>query len=122
MKRTILAILVGYIASAAIFLVGIYLRDWMLHDADYDPGAVDGLLMAAVMLGVIIGGFIAASVADHHESRHALFLGILLVAAYAPVFALTDGPLPTWFEIAYVAAALPAAWIGGAVRAKRSVT
>lgn len=69
----------------------------------------------------VIGCFVAARLAPRHPMRHALALGLIGVVASASGAATVESTAPAWYAWGLVVLALPAAWLGGALAAGRTV-
>ena len=72
----------------------------------------------------VVGCCIAARLAPNRPMRHALVLGSIGVVVSLAGFLATRGKGPgfgpTWYPLGLVATALPSAWIGGKLHARRA--
>ena len=71
----------------------------------------------------VLGSYVTARLAPNNPMKHAMLLGVIGVALSGAGLASTwnAGPEfgPKWYPIALVASALPCAWLGGRLRAKK---
>jgi hypothetical protein len=118
------ALLAGFFAVVILSLG----TDQMLHVLDVYPPW--GVVMRDTRLYVlaltyrcvysVIGSYLAAALAPRNPMRHAVILGFIgLPPSIAGVIAATKMDLgPLWYPVAIVVAAVPCAWIGGALHRK----
>ena len=119
--RSTLAILAGFIAVVALSLG----TDQILHVLEiyppwdqpmHDP-ALNFLALSYRLVYSVIGSWIAARLAPRNPMRHALILGFIGLVP-ATVGAIVSIPMnlgPNWYPISLVVAAVPCAWLGGAL-------
>lgn len=121
LPRSTGAVLLGFFAVVALSLA----TDQLLHVlAVYPPwGQVmtdPALYLLALGYRVvysIAGSYLAARFAPRAPMRHALILGFigLPLSAAGVIAALTMPMGPVWYPLAILLAALPCAWVGGAL-------
>lgn len=123
MIRSILAVLAGVaaltISSFTIEAIINPLIRWAFSDASAnDEPAARILMIVYTTICVAIGGYVTAWVARRSEALHALIMGVIqLMMTAAALFAL-PGKAPLWFWLTGMALIAPAAWFGGALRAR----
>ncbi|HKO87496.1 MAG TPA: hypothetical protein VJU83_03150 [Burkholderiales bacterium] len=64
----------------------------------------------------LIGGYVAARVANNREYLHGLYLGLASMITSAVLIVLVNSESPLSFDIAYMVLAIPAALIGAHLR------
>jgi hypothetical protein len=124
--RSVAAVLGGLIVIIVLSLA----TDVVLHALDiYPPWGQpmhDTLLNAVALsyrcLYAIVGGYVAARLAPRMPLRHALVLGAvgMVLSALGGIGATRAGLGPIWFSVALVLTALPCAWIGARLHARRT--
>jgi len=79
------------------------------------------LLVATVYRTVagVVGGYVAAALAPGNALGHALVLGVVGLAVSTTGAIVMWGVGPGWYPIALAILALPSAWLGGKLKAKR---
>jgi len=90
----------------------------------FDPG-LNVLALGYRCVYAVFGSWIAARLAPSTPMRHAMALGWigLVLSTAGAVVAVTASNLgPLWYPIALVVTALPCAWLGGILFARRSGT
>lgn len=123
--RSVGAVLAGLLAIAALLL----LTDQVFHtlrvyppwgEPMHEPG--DNLLALAYrIVYAVLGCWLTARLAPRAPMGHALALGgigVVLSAAGA-LAAITADLGPAWYPVALVLTALPCAWLGGWLHARR---
>ena len=127
--RSILAVLAGIVAlTAASFAIEAVADPVMMHmfpNALPNRAALESNLPASIFLFfytslcVVLGAYVAAWIAGRAPVLHALIMGAVEIALTLMAMAhFTD--LPRRNFIVSLILALPVAWIGGALRAKRT--
>jgi hypothetical protein len=121
------AVLAGFV-TVVILSTG---TDFVLEAASVfppqtDPGAYTGFMLFWALvyrcLFTIAGGYVTARIAPDRPIRHAVILGIIgSVAGTAGVIFSWDLTPHHWYPILIAVTALPCTWLGGRMRAKRSV-
>jgi len=119
--RTIVAILSGYLTTLALTAAAFIAVALSRDGTGPEPGlAWRVLLVLLATLAGVAGGYAGAWIAGRREIRHGLYVGGLTAViglAWGNVdFAQSD---PLTFRIALIAVALPAAYVGGWLRAQR---
>jgi hypothetical protein len=123
--RSIVAIVVGFLAVVVLSLG----TDQLFHVLKVyppwgEPMSEPGLNLLALLYRIIytvFGSYLAARLALRNPMRHALILGCI-GTAFGTLGAVATIPMnlgPAWYPIAIAATALPCAWIGGALYARR---
>ena len=76
------------------------------------------VVLAIVYRGVymVVGGYVAATLAPSRPMRHAVMLGIIGMALGVLGAAATWGITPAWFSILLVVLGLPCVWLGAKIR------
>jgi len=80
------------------------------------------LLLTNNSLFVVLGSYIAASLAPHYPMRHALALGVveLTRSIWIVIFRATTNDMgPVWYATTLAVTALPCAWLGGFLRRRQ---
>lgn len=126
--RSIGAILLGLVAVFVLSLgtdqvlhsLGVY-PPWgeRMHDVGLN------LLALAYRCGyAVIGSYLAARFAPRHPMQHALILGTIgfVLSTIGAISAIQMDLGPAWYPIALALTALPCAWIGGTLYARRAVS
>jgi hypothetical protein len=85
------------------------LEGWLNH-----PGFLAMEFVLSV-LPTVLAGFIAGRMAKREQTRHALWVGVVMLALYAILtFIPMDGPSePLWFDLLSLVVVIPAALAGG---------
>ena len=126
MGRSILAVIVGYCVTA-IATAGIdFILGTLAPAAFPKPGedqAVGSswllLILGYSSIFAILGGYVTALVAKRSEVKHALALGIVMVMLSLVSMLTYFGQQALWFQIGLLVLALPAALLGGYLRARQ---
>lgn len=125
MIRSIAAVLAGFF----FFGIASYASDALItralpgaFDANGSPShaSVYALTVAYVALFAVIGGWIAALLAEVRPVAHALAVGgmIFIFGLYG---SLADwSAAPAWYHVVLLVLVIPCAWLGGIVAARRS--
>ena len=125
--RSVLAIVVGFVAVAALSLG----TDQILHVlkvyppwgvAMWDP-ALNLLALGYRIVYTIFGGYLAARLAPRNPMRHAIILGVigLVPSTIGAIVTITQMNLgPSWYPIALAIVGLPCTWLGGALHRRTS--
>lgn len=116
--RSAVAIAAGFFADAVLPLVGDAAFRALAPEAFDDRGFVrDGanLLVVLAYLAIFecVGGFITARLAIRSPLKHALALGILVLALSLALTVFTWGSAPAWYQIAALAIIVPMSLAGG---------
>ena len=128
MLRSIVAVIAGYMAMAipimVIFLAVLMVLVGGMPDPSQPPPAVplgiNVALIAFSSLFAVFGGYVAAWIGKHAPLKHALALGILMLALGGMMMVMDpDNPEPLGSRIATLALALPCPILGGWLRARR---
>ena len=127
MLRTFLSLAAGLLAVVLFLLLG----TWGLGivGGDSVDQAASGRLPKPewILLGMLLrvmsgvaGGYLAAAIARHSGVRHAVIVGALAASIGSIVLMLEAGGLPLWYSLLAGGLFLPAAAMGGAIRAERT--
>jgi MFS family permease len=130
MGRKILAVIVGFIAASAIFMIfevisqmaaPRYAGNWEYMTPEEKqafiktlPPMVFGIVLAGYIIGSFAGGFVASKIGRRWSPGPtlAVIVGVMLtVAGVVLFFALQPGQ-PTWFVAASLVCYIPLALIG----------
>lgn len=124
MKRSVLAIAVGFVAIF-VLATGTDLAMRALVPSAYGPGGrmtdVGYLLLTQLYVFVFaaFGCWLTARLAPDRPMRHALVLGLFgLGFNVAGTIAMWD-TAPAWYHLVALALVMPAAWVGGMVRERQ---
>jgi hypothetical protein len=74
--------------------------------------------LAYTLLCVAAGGYVTAWLAHRAEVRHAVIMGAIEAVFTVGAMLALPGHAPLWSWIAGIALIIPAAWLGGMLRAK----
>lgn len=124
--RSILAVLAGFIAVAALSLI----TDEVFHllkvyppwgQPMRSPGA-NALALAYRIVYSIVGGYITAKLAPRNPVKHAVILGSigLVISTLGVIVTLPLHLGPAWYPIALAVTALPCSWLGGFLYSRKS--
>ena len=125
MGRSILAIVVGFVLTAALNLGTNQLLSRAAPDLVPPPGTPNNnttalvLICAYVAVYGILGCYVTARLAPSRPMLHALVLGALALAMSIPVTIQVWNDTPAWFNLFNLAAVMPYAWIGGRIRERQ---
>ena len=133
--RSILAVIVGFVAAGVVMLIVEMINGRVLYPemGKAAAGMTDREEIRALMstapagallvvlfgwaLGSFVGGHLAARIGRNSPMTHALVLGVLLtLAGIANNFML---PPPAWFRVATLLVFLPFAWTGARLAPER---
>jgi hypothetical protein len=125
--RSILAVFAGLLAVVVLSIA----TDEILRAAGIFPPASqrmpDKLFLLATAYRTVygaLGGYIAARLAPYRPLSHALVLGSIGFAVALAGFVATReaGPElgPRWYSLAIILIALPSAWLGGTIQARKT--
>lgn len=122
--RSIAALLVGFIAGAVLSLGTDFLLNKIgLFPALGQPMSSDLLFIATIYRTIysVLSCYIIARLAPNRPMGHALVGGAigLVLSAVGVVVTWNRNLGPHWYPLALVVLAMPAAWIGGKLRANR---
>jgi hypothetical protein len=127
MLRSALAVLAGIlvltVASFAIEAVANPLMMKLFPSALPNAAAMAQSVPARIftlvytMLCVAAGGYVTAWIARRAEVRHAAVMGVIEAAMTVAAMMALPGHAPVWSWIAGIVLVVPAAWLGGLVRA-----
>jgi hypothetical protein len=124
MLRSVLAIVVGFIAATAIMMLtetangrvfypdlakaaeGVTDREVVRQLLAAAPVGAPLVVLAGWVLGTVIGGFVAAKIASRAPAGHAIAIGVII--ALAGVANNLMLPPPVWFWVAGLLAPLAA--------------
>ncbi len=118
------------LAGLFAIIVVTTVTDAVLHAAGVFPPlgqrASDGAFVVALAYRILYGiggGYLTARLARDRPMRHALALGVvgLIISTVGAIVAATHEPAlgPLWYPLALVVVAVPCAWAGGRLRARR---
>ncbi|HKV04244.1 MAG TPA: hypothetical protein VJO53_03935 [Candidatus Acidoferrales bacterium] len=129
MIRSVLAVLVGIavltITSFAIEAAADPLLMRMFPNALPNSAALSHnlparlFMMAYTMICVAAGGYVTAWIARRSQVRHAVIMGAVQVVLTVWAMFTLPHQAPLWGWITGMALTVPAAWIGGVIRAKQ---
>jgi hypothetical protein len=120
--RRVGAVLAGLIANVVLASA----TDGVLHATHVYPPLgqrmAGGLFLLAFAYRAVFGiggAWLTARLAPDRPVQHALALGVIGVVISAIGAAVMWDAGPAWYSLGILAAALPAAWIGGRLRARQ---
>jgi len=123
MRRTLLAVIAGFLVAALLAAAGDVIVQQIAPGALPEAGQpTTGWLFLALgytALGGAAGGAVAAHLTPGREVRTALVLGITLLAVGLLVVIGRPGTAPLWYHGASLALVIPVALAGGRWRASR---
>ena len=124
MLRSILAVAAGFALWTVLWLGSNGLTAAAAPDAFNPDGSTDavGLLLLFLVLSVVfsvVSGYVTALVARRKEAQHALYLGLLLLAVGLFVQVQVWDLMPLWYHLLFLVLLVPAALVGGRLRARR---
>lgn len=127
MLRSVLAIVAGYLVSAVLVFVGFTVLGRIAPSAMSAaglaaaprPGLVLGILLMDVVIAVV-GGYVTALIARRAPIGHALALGVLMFILGIVTAWASPEREPTWYAIWMPIVVLPAAVVGGMIRARQT--
>jgi hypothetical protein len=128
--RSILAVLAGLMVltalSFAIEALTAPLLMRMFPEALPDEAALNRsipvkLLMSGyTLLCIVAGGYAAAWAAPRSAVGHAAAMGIVQLLLMLAAFPQLQGKAPLWFWVSGMTLMVPAAWLGGLLRARHT--
>ena len=125
MAKTILAVVVGFIAWFAIALgLGTAMRaSWPAYAAVADAMTFTLPMMFARLalgvLGSLVSGWVTARIATHPKAA-TVALGIALLALFIPQHIQLWDKFPLWYHTFFLCSLIPLAMLGGLHRAATS--
>jgi peptidoglycan/LPS O-acetylase OafA/YrhL len=113
MLRSALAVLAGILVlTVASFAIEAVADPLMSRNV---PARI--FTLAYTMLCVAAGGYVTAWLARRSEVRHAVIMGVIEAVFTVAAMVELPGHAPAWSWIAGIVLGVPAAWLGGLVRA-----
>ena len=125
MKRSILSVIIGYVAMVIGALVvdlilGTFIAGWHGSSDQPPPGFHRVVYVLYTTASSIVGGYVAAHISRRSEVKHALAVGIIaFVFSLGPVVSNWGGGL-TWPQISVPFLVLAGALLGGYLRLRRA--
>jgi hypothetical protein len=127
MLRSVLAVLVGYLVSALLVLVGFSVLGRIAPSAisaaglaaTPRPGVVLGILLMDVVIAVV-AGYVTAVIARRAAIGHAFVLGALMLVLGIVTSWVSPEREPVWYAIWMPVLVLPAAVVGGMIRSRQT--
>lgn len=121
MVRSIVAVVVGFVLTAALNLGANYLLAAVMPDAVPANGPVTNpatLVLICLYVAVfgVLGCYVTARLAPSRPMVHALVLGAIALAMSIPVTMQNWADAPAWFNVYNLLAVMPYAWLGGWLR------
>jgi len=123
--RSILAVLVGLAVNIVVALV----IDTLFHQLGVYPpwgqpmpDAGDNALALSYRLIIgVLSGYVTARLAPSAPMRHAIILGIIgfVLSLIGTIVGARLNLGPLWYPLALVVTAIPCAWLGGTLAARR---
>lgn len=117
MGRSVLAIVLGFVASAAI-VMGIHTSLENFNPSITLNFGGQLILLAGDAFAGAIGGLVAASIAKRHRRRHAIILALIVAALAALMTIRPDPGVPTWYAWGLPVISFVAIVAGGRLRSK----
>lgn len=123
--RSIGVVLVGFIAWSILWLVSGQVAMNVAPDAYDETGMTSnaGILLTFLVLSVvfsIVSGWVTAALAADRGVAHGVWLGVLLLVFGLGVQISYWDAMPLWYHLPFLALLLPAAVLGGWIRASKS--
>lgn len=121
MGKTILAVVVGFVAWFAIALgLGTAMRaSWPAYAAVADAMAFTLPMMFARLslgvLGSLVSGWLAGRIATHRRAA-TVALGVALLVFFIPQHIQLWDKFPIWYHVFFLASLIPLAVLGGLLR------
>ncbi len=117
MLRYLLAILAGFVLWTILFLGGNAVLAALVPSAFNEDGSTSSsmLLIVLLLLTVIysvLSGITTARIAQAHQVRCGLVLGLLLLLVGIGVQLQFWDIIPLWYNLAFLALLVPGAWFG----------
>ena len=120
MLRSILAVLVGFVAMAVVVMIGtaVAMRALQPHEGDATALAMrlnPAYLTANLVLSgvaALIGGYVVATIARHDPIRHGIALALLILVMSVVSMRRAGATQPRWYQLT-LATAMPLIAIGG---------
>ncbi len=124
MLRSILSVVAGFVLWTVLWLGTNSIITLATPDSFNEDGSTDsaGILLLILVLSVIYSvasGYVTALVARQDGERHALYLGILLLAVGLMVQISVWALMPLWYHLPFLLLLIPAAMYGGRLRKNR---
>ena len=119
-----IGIILATFALTSILALGGDLLLIRLFPASFDDQGVshDARMLGVMLLYTIalscLGGYLAARFATSAKRRHAMFFGLVVLAATAIGTYVNYYTAPPWYHNANLLTVLPAAVLGGRIRAR----
>jgi hypothetical protein len=130
MIRSVLAVFAGIVVltvtSFAIEAAADPLMMWMFPHALPNQAAMSQnvpaklFMMLYTMICVAAGGYVTAWLARRSKVWHAVVMGVVEAALTVWVMVKFPAHAPLWSWILGIGLIVPAAWLGGVIRAKRT--
>lgn len=123
--RSVGVVLVGFIVWSILWIASGQISLQLFPDA-YDENGMSsetGILLAFLILSVffsLLSGWVAAAMSAGRGVAHAIWLGVLLLLFGLGVQISYWDAMPLWYHLPFLALLLPAAALGGWIRASKS--
>lgn len=125
MVRSVLAVAAGFFATAVLSLAADLVFRAVAPQAFGGGARSSGVLLAILAYTGIFGatgGYITARIAIQRPLAHALALGVIALLVNGAVAVAARGTVPVWYQVATLLIIIPAALLGGALRARSTKT
>lgn len=121
MGRSILAVVVGFIAWTILWLVSNFAIAGAFPDAFREDGGTASLGILLLLLAdsatfSLLSGWLTGVVAKRRQVAHGVALGVLLLAVGLFFQISSWSLLPVWYHLVFLAMLLPMAALGGKLR------
>ncbi len=121
MGRSILAVLVGFIAWTILWLVSNFAIAGAFPDAFREDGSTGSvgiliLLLADSATFSLLSGWLTGVIAKRRQMAHGVALGVILLMVGIAVQAGYWDLMPLWYHLIFLATLLPMATLGGKLR------
>ena len=119
MLRSILAVLVGYLAISILVMLLFMLLSTLSPDLFATPGVLPPILAVTLILAysfvaAIVGGFVTATIAQRSEAKHVwVLMGFMLVMGVVSIRQYSSQPL--WYSLVLLLLGPLGAYLGGKV-------
>lgn len=118
--RSLFAVAAGFAATNVLSLLADNLFRSLVPGSFREQGLdLRGLLLTLAANAVcgVVGGYIAARIATRRPILHATALGVVMLVVSIAASAFFWDRAPAWFHLTTLALTVPAAMLGGKIRA-----
>ncbi len=124
MLRTGLSIVVGFAVWSVLWLVGNQVALVLFPSRFAEDGSTRDATVLMLVLGLsvvisLVAGYLTGLVARGREVAAAATLGVVLLAVGIAVQLQYWEAMPIWYHLSFLLLLVPAAWLGGRMRASQ---